>query len=184
MQKEQDFQGELNRSQEDFERVLSRAQDIFMQQRKKYGDAFFEASSLTLSCLAKSRARRGKTLLKQGSNVGAVGEPIAHSLYGIINYSIMNIILQNSGNSWDRINADQLWYLYDTEISGLTKLYLAKTRDYDDEWRTIPAIALIEIVLMKFRRIEALYSKDPQTNTVPELQDIINYTIFAIILVE
>lgn len=170
-----------------YNNVLTRAKEIFLAQSQKYGNSFVEVSSLTLTHLAGSRAYRVKTLLTQNSKTGAVGETIDHSLYGIVNYSIINLILlQFKNGSWgDRFDVEDILWRYNETVKDLKKLFLAKTKDYNGQWKTMPAIVLIEIILMKLRRINALdRQKASPTSIVFELQDIINYTIFAIILVE
>lgn len=159
--------------------ICNIAHNIFKQTYNKYQNSFTQLSNQTLIHLIIAKTTRVKTLLQKNQTTGLTNEHIHHNLYAIINYSILSIILQQNNNKWTTQNITQK---HQQTLNQITKLYTKKTTDYNQQWKTIPPIAHIEIILMKLHRILSLTKSNQQTNTTHELTDIINYSIFTIAL--
>lgn len=159
--------------------ICNIAHNIFKQTYNKYQNSFTQLSHQTLIHLIIAKTTRVKTLLSKNQTTGLSNEHIHHNIYAIINYSILTIILEQNNHQWTTNNITQK---HQQTINQITELYNNKTTDYNQQWKTIPPIAHIEIILMKLHRILSLTKSNHTTNTTHELTDIINYSIFTIAL--
>lgn len=168
-----------------YDSVTALCEEIFFKKTKDYGTAWriLRTSSLTDQIFIK--ARRIRTLQETGEN--KVGEDIEGEFIGIINYAAMALIQLELGNSAPlEMAADDTLKHYHKQIALTKELMQKKNHDYGEAWRDMRVSSLTDLILMKLLRIKQIEDNDGSTliseGVDANYQDIINYGVFALIL--
>ncbi|MFA8450924.1 MAG: DUF1599 domain-containing protein [Bacteroidales bacterium] len=173
-----------NTSQQ-FETIIKECKEVFINKNKDYGAAWriLRASSLTDQIFIK--ANRIRSIQTKG--ITKVDEGVRPEFIGIVNYSVMAIIQLVLGHSdHDDLNPEKAESLFDKHIHEAKDLMNNKNHDYDEAWRSMRISSITDIILMKLFRVKQI--EDNQGKTIvsegleANYQDIINYGIFALIL--
>jgi hypothetical protein len=142
-------------------------------------------ASLTDQILIK--ASRLRSIDEKGEQ--KVNDPLHLEFYGLINYSVMALMqIALVGNDSIEMNSEILTKLYNTEIQKAQDLLKKKNHDYGEIWRMMRLSSIIDIILMKVHRIIRI-EKNAGKTLISEgidanYQDIINYSVFALIKLE
>lgn len=170
---------------EQFKAVTSLCQQVFLDKMSDYGPAWriLRTSSLTDQIYIKAnRIRTIQTKPTQLVNEGVEGE-----FQGIVNYAVMAIIQLRKGvTDKPDLKADEALSLYRSTMEEAFGLMTRKNHDYDEVWRKMRVSSLTDIILMKLLRIKQI--EDNLGNTLvsegidANFFDIINYAVFALIL--
>ena len=154
---------------------------------KDYGSAWrvLRLSSLTDQIFIK--AQRIRSL--QTKNVRKVDESENSEFIGIINYSIISLIQIDLGvvENPDLELQKALEY-YDKHLKITKNLMKDKNHDYGEAWRDMRVSSLTDLIIQKILRIKQI--EDNQGKTLvsegidANYQDMINYSIFALILLD
>ncbi len=172
-----------------YDRVIEKCRDIFEKKTKDYGTAWriLRPSSLTDQLYIK--ASRIRSIEELGAAQAKVDDPILLEYVGLINYSIMALI-QLDHQDMDNLDVslDQVLTWFDTYSQGTKELMEAKNHDYGEAWRDMRVSSITDLVLMKLLRIKSIEENDGKTIISEGLDanymDIINYAVFAMILLE
>ena len=169
-----------------FDEVLRNAREIFVAKGGDYGPTWRIMRPMTLTDQMFIKARRIRNI-EEGAIPQVEGEDVKDDFFALVNYGLMAIIQLEQpakGGTVD-ITTEEALRLYD-EVAQRTKdLMTAKNHDYDEAWRRMRVSSFTDIILTKLQRIKCM--EDRQTeNKVSEgpasnYQDIVNYSIFAII---
>jgi hypothetical protein len=85
------------------------------------------------------------------------------------------------------IPADEAAKLYDEKIEVAKKIMLDKNHDYGEAWRDMSQQSFVDLILVKLLRIKQILTNDGKTliseGIDANFTDIINYSIFALILI-
>ena len=174
-------------TQQSFDHYLDKCRDIFTKKNSDYGPSWrvLRPSSLTDQILIK--ISRVRSIDEKGHQ--KVEDPIEDEFYGLINYSIMALIqLLKGAQLDDTMTLEQLSQEYEEQVSNTRQLMLNKNHDYGEVWRMMRLSSIIDIILMKVHRIKRI--EENSGNTIisegihANYQDIINYCVFALILLE
>lgn len=177
----------MNTNQQ-FQTVLDQCQDIFLKKTKDYGTAWriLRPSSLTDQLYIK--AKRIRSIQEKGHQ--KVEDSVDLDFVGLINYSIMAIIQLESEFSEEDLNMDydEVSKLYKKQRETAFKLMNDKNHDYGEAWRDMRISSITDLILMKLLRIKQIEENEGATIISEGLDanylDIINYAVFAIILLE
>ena len=152
---------------------------------KDYGSAWrvLRLSSLTDQIFIK--AQRIRSL--QTKNVRKVDESENSEFIGIVNYSIISLIQIDLGvvENPDLELQKALEY-YDKHLEITKNLMKNKNHDYGEAWRDMRVSSLTDLIIQKILRIKQI--EDNQGKTLvsegidANYQDMINYSVFALIL--
>ena len=75
--------------------------------------------------------------------------------------------------------------LYDKHVTRATSLMLDKNHDYGEAWRMMRVSSMVDLILMKLRRIKQIEDNDGKTLISEGVEggymDIINYSLFCLI---
>ncbi len=175
-----------NTSQE-YDTVIAICRDLFINKMKDYGSAWriLRLPSLTDQIFIK--AQRIRSL--QENNIRKVDEDETGEFIGIINYSIMALIQLDLGvvdqPDLDVIKATEL---YDAKVKLTKDLMEAKNHDYGEAWREMRVSSLTDLILQKLLRVKQIEDNKGQTLVSEGIdanyQDMINYSVFALILMD
>ena len=105
---------------------------------------------------------------------------------GMINYCIMALVqLERGAGQEADLDHEEGSALYNHWASETKALMEAKNHDYGEAWRDMRVSSLTDLILMKLLRIKQI--EDNQGKTIISegidagYQDIINYSVFALI---
>jgi hypothetical protein len=165
--------------------VLAGCKDTFFNKMKDYGSAWriLRTSSLTDQIFIK--ANRIRTI--QETKTSKVKEGIEPEFTGIVNYCIMALIqLELEGDKELILEQPKAEKLYNAYAEKAYKLMLDKNHDYGEAWRDMRISSLTDLILMKLLRVKQIEDNDGKTVVSEGLDanyfDIVNYAIFALIL--
>ncbi len=170
---------------EQFDQVAATCRKVFTDKMHDYGTAWriLRATSMTDQIFIK--ANRIRSIQEKGES--KVAEGITSELIGIFNYSVMALIQLELGSSDNlQMEPGEAARLYDKYVKQAKDLMTDKNHDYDEAWRQMRVSSLVDIILMKLLRVKQIEDNDGQTKISEGLEanylDIINYSVFAMIL--
>ena len=175
-----------NTSQE-YDKVIGYCRDLFTKKMSDYGSAWriLRLPSLTDQIFIK--AQRIRSL--QENEVRKIDEDETGEFVGIINYCIMALIQLELGVvDQPDLEAARATELYDAKIKWTKELMEAKNHDYGEAWREMRVSSLTDLILQKLLRVKQI--EDNQGKTIvsegidANYQDMINYSVFALILMK
>lgn len=173
-----------NTSQE-FDNVIAVCRTLYINKMKDYGSAWriLRLPSLTDQIFIK--AQRIRSL--QENEVRKVDEDEKGEFIGIINYSIMALIQLELGVvDQPDLDVEKATELYDAKVKLTKDLMEAKNHDYGEAWRDMRVSSLTDLILQKILRVKQIEDNKGKTLVSEGIdanyQDMINYSVFALIL--
>lgn len=175
----------MNTTSAAYDSVIAKCRALFTNKMKDYGCAWriLRLPSLTDQIFIK--AQRIRSL--QENDVRKVDEGEAGEFIGIINYSIMALIQLELGVA-DQPDLDLATAsnLYDAKIKATKELMENKNHDYGEAWRDMRVSSLTDLILQKLLRVKQIEDNKGKTLVSEGIdanyQDMINYAVFALIL--
>lgn len=176
----------MTKTDTQYDKVVEQARDIFVNKTLDYGTAWriLRPSSLTDQIFIKASRIRSIQEKKQSK----VNESVEGEFIAIINYAVMAMIqlMYPVSNNDFNMDASQVNDLYDQYVSETKELMVNKNHDYGEAWRDMRVTSITDLILMKLLRVKQIEDNDGETLISEGLdanyQDIINYAIFALIL--
>ncbi len=175
-----------NTSQE-YDKVIAICNTLFNNKMKDYGCAWriLRLPSLTDQIFIK--AQRIRSL--QENEVRKINEDETGEFIGIINYSIMALIQLELGVATQPdLSVNKASQLYDEKIALTKKLMEDKNHDYGEAWREMRVSSLTDLILQKLLRVKQIEDNKGKTLVSEGIdanyQDMINYAVFALILMD
>ncbi|CAM4291412.1 DUF1599 domain-containing protein [Gillisia limnaea] len=170
-----------------YDSVVKTCRELFVNKMKDYGSAWriLRLPSLTDQIFIKAQRIRG---LQQNAT-RKVDEDEIPEFIGIINYSVMALIQLDLGvvNQPD-LNPQKAIELYDQKIFETKVLMENKNHDYGEAWRDMRVSSLTDLIIQKLLRVKQIEDNKGETLVSEGIdanyQDMINYSIFALILIE
>ena len=131
------------------------------------------------------KAQRIRTIQQKGEQ--RVADGIATEFKGIVNYAVIGLIqLQLPESAPEEIEIDEVSRLFDASVQKARELMQDKNHDYGEAWRSMSQESFVDLILMKLQRIRQILSNDGRTIISEGIDanypDIINYAVFALIL--
>tara|TARA_R110002033_G_scaffold90301_2_gene140321 strand:+ start:5470 stop:6189 length:720 start_codon:yes stop_codon:yes gene_type:complete len=173
-----------NTSQE-YDAVIAICRSLYSNKMTDYGSAWriLRLPSLTDQIFIK--AQRIRSL--QENEVRKIDEDEKGEFIGIINYSIMALIQLELGVvDQPDLNVARATELYDAKVKITKELMEAKNHDYGEAWREMRVSSLTDLILQKLLRVKQIEDNKGKTIVSEGIdanyQDMINYSIFALIL--
>jgi len=177
----------LEQTNQQFRAVVAKCRDLFLKKTKDYGTAWriLRPSSITDQLYIK--ARRIRSIEEKGAQ--KVADPIQDEFVGLINYSILALIqLQLPPDAALELDVDYVRALYDEQVESNIRLLEAKNHDYGEAWRMMRVSSMTDLILQKLLRIKQIEDNLGVTLVSEGLEanyrDILNYAVFALILME
>ena len=133
------------------------------------------------------KAQRIRSL--QENEVRKVDEDEKQEFIGIINYSIMALIQLELGVATQPdLSVGEAMNLYDEKINLTKELMENKNHDYGEAWRDMRVSSLTDLIIQKLLRVKQIEDNKGRTLVSEGIdanyQDMINYAVFAMILME
>ncbi|MCP4483349.1 DUF1599 domain-containing protein [Flavobacteriaceae bacterium] len=170
-----------------YNNIIETCRALFINKMKDYGSAWriLRLPSLTDQIFIKTQRIRGL----QQNEVQKVDEGQVSEFIGIINYSIMALIqLERGVVEQPDLNIDESIIEYNKNVEIAKKLMMDKNHDYGEAWRDMRVSSLTDLILQKLLRVKQIEDNKGKTLVSEGIdanyQDMINYAIFALILLE
>ncbi|HEX8270851.1 MAG TPA: DUF1599 domain-containing protein [Flavobacterium sp.] len=177
----------MRNTPQEYDEIIIICRSLFTKKMKDYGSAWriLRLPSLTDQIFIK--AQRIRSL--QQNDVRKINEDESGEFVGIINYSIMALIQLELGVvEQPDLDADTALKLYDKHIASTKALMEAKNHDYGEAWREMRVSSLTDLILQKLLRVKQIEDNKGQTLVSEGIganyQDMINYAVFALILMD
>ena len=177
----------MQKTSEQYNKVVAECRALFEKKMTDYGSAWriLRLPSLTDQIFIKAQRIR----MMQENDVRKVDEDEIPEFIGIINYSLMALIQLEKGIAEQPdIDTKEALALYDRHIAETKSLMENKNHDYGEAWRDMRVSSLTDLILQKLLRVKQI--EDNQGKTLvsegidANYQDMINYAIFALILID
>ena len=175
----------MQKTLKQFDDIIARCKEIFLKKTKDYGTAWriLRPSSLTDQLFIK--ARRIRSIEEKGKQ--KVDESVDVEYLGLINYSVLALIqLELAEDAPLEMDPTEVEGLFDTYVQNTRDLLEAKNHDYGEVWREMRISSMTDLILMKLLRIKQIEDNKGKTLISEGLDanyyDIINYAVFALIL--
>ena len=170
-----------------YDEVIISSKDIFMKKTLDYGTSWRVLRTISVVDQIFIKAQRIRTIQEKG--VQRVTDDLATEFRGIINYAIIGLIQLNLGEKEsENLEPARVSGLYDRFAAGSRKLMQDKNHDYGEAWRSLSQESFVDLILMKLSRIRQILLNKGQTiaseGIEANYEDIINYAVFALILME
>jgi hypothetical protein len=175
----------IEKTASEYRQVIATCKALFEKKTKDYGTAWriLRVPSITDQIFIK--AQRIRSIQEKG--VQKVGDPIKDEFVGIINYCLLAIIqigLQDSDKL--EMSYEELEPLYNQAVQETEDLLNNKNHDYGEAWREMRVSSITDIILMKLLRVKQIENNSGKTlvseGVKANYQDMINYSVFALIL--
>ena len=133
------------------------------------------------------KAQRIRTIQEKKTQL--VLDDIRDEFKGMVNYSVIGLIQLDLGNDEvEDLPVEQVEKWYDEKIAATKALMEKKNHDYGEAWRSMSQESFVDLILMKLMRMRQIIANDGKTLISEGLEanyhDIINYSLFALILSE
>ncbi len=177
----------MQKTSKQYDSIVAQCRGLFEKKMSDYGSAWriLRLPSLTDQIFIKAQRIR----MMQENEVRKVDEDEIPEFVGIINYSIMALIqLENGVVEQPDLNTKQALILYNKHIVETKALMEDKNHDYGEAWRDMRVSSLTDLILQKLLRVKQIEDNEGKTLVSEGIdanyQDMINYAIFALILIE
>ncbi|WP_121665646.1 DUF1599 domain-containing protein [Mesonia aquimarina] len=170
-----------------YDAVIKKCRDLFSKKMSDYGSAWriLRLPSLTDQIFIKAQRIRGL----QENEVQKIDENEIPEFIGIINYSLMALIQLKKGVvDQPDLALEEALTLYDELVSETKTLMENKNHDYSEAWREMRISSLTDLILQKLLRVKQIENNKGKTLVSEGIdanyQDMINYAVFALILLK
>ena len=168
----------------EFEAVISRCREIFEKKTRDYGTSWRVLRLPSLTDQIFIKANRIRSIEECGEN--RVGDGIVPELMAMTNYAVMALMqLELGADGEQELPLSTAMELYDRHIGRATRLMLDKNHDYGEAWRQMRIGSMVDLILMKLRRIKQIEDNNGHTlvseGVESNYMDIINYSLFCLI---
>jgi len=170
-----------------FDNVVASCKDIFVKKAKDYGTSWRVLRTISVVDQIFIKALRIRTI--QEKQEQKVGDDIASEFKGIVNYAVIGLIQLHLNNpAVEDLPAEKVQELFDQKINIVKRVMEDKNHDYGEAWRDMSQESFADLILMKLMRIRQILSNDGKTLVSEGIDsnfiDIINYAVFALILID
>jgi Nucleotide modification associated domain 1 len=177
----------IEKTSVEYQAVISTCKTLFEKKTRDYGTAWriLRLPSITDQIFIK--AQRIRSIQEKG--VQKVEDPIKDEFIGIINYCIIALMQIRLETSTEMdIKFEALQPFYDEAVNDTFSLLQNKNHDYNEAWRDMRVTSITDIILMKLLRVKQIEDNEGKTvvseGVKANYQDMINYAVFAMILMK
>lgn len=176
----------MSKTEDEFAVETTTCRSLFEKKTRDYGTSWriLRLPSLTDQIFIK--ASRIRSIQESGEN--RVGDAVEGEFVAMVNYAVMALmqceLLQTDGAPME-LPADEAMRLYDKYLGDTVALMLRKNHDYGEAWRQMRVSSMVDLILMKLKRIKQIEDHDGRTIASEGVEggyaDIINYALFCLI---
>ena len=189
-------------TRQEIESQASYCRTLFEKKTRDYGTSWriLRLPSLTDQIFIK--ANRIRSVQESGEN--RVGDDLRGEFVAMVNYAVMALIQQEleggephpqplsqgegrkSGEPAPlELPLEEAMALYDKHLNRTIDLMMSKNHDYGEAWRQMRVSSMVDLILMKLRRIKQIEDNEGKTLVSEGVEggymDIINYSLFCLV---
>lgn len=175
----------IEKTVQEYRDVIAHCKSLFEKKTRDYGTAWRILRMPSITDQIYIKAQRIRSIQEKGTQ--KVEDTIKDEFVGIINYCVMALMQAEFKNaSDDEMTFDQLEPLFDQITNETFDLLQNKNHDYGEAWRGMRVTSITDIILMKLLRVKQIEDNKGRTlvseGVRANYQDMINYSVFAMIL--
>jgi hypothetical protein len=171
-------------TREEIEKEAAICRTLFEKKTRDYGTSWriMRLPSLTDQIFIK--ANRIRSIQESGEN--RVGDDVREEFVAMVNYAVMALIQQELANDNElELPLEKALKMYDRHLNNTLELMLDKNHDYGEAWRQMRVSSMVDLILMKLRRIKQIEDNNGKTIVSEGVEggymDIINYSLFCLV---
>jgi hypothetical protein len=169
-----------------YDLAVGSAKDIFLKKTVDYGTSWRVLRTISVVDQIYIKAKRIRNIQELSTQM--IGDDIRSEFIGILNYSIIGLIqLDLVKEEVEELDVKTVEALYDGRLQAAKELMQAKNHDYGEAWRDMSQESFTDLILTKLLRIKQILQNKGVTIASEGIPanyfDIINYSIFALILI-
>jgi len=177
----------MSQTQEQYQKAVQECRDIFLKKARDYGTSWRVLRIISIADQIFIKAQRIRTIQQKGEQ--KVGDDVNSEFKGIVNYGVIGLIqLDLPSESIEDLPVETVSQWFDKKIHFAQDVMLDKNHDYGEAWRDMSQESFVDLILMKLLRIRQIVSNDGKTLISEGIDanfvDIINYSLFALILIK
>lgn len=170
-----------------YDNVIKQCKTVFLAKTADYGTSWRVLRPISVVDQIYIKAYRIRTIQELGRQ--KVTDAIEGEFIGIINYAVIGLIqLGLAEGEEEEMAADRAEVLYRKYVQEAATLMQSKNHDYGEAWRQMSEQSFVDLILMKLQRMRQILSNKGLTLMSEGLDanyyDILNYAVFALILME
>lgn len=167
--------------------AVQACRDIFLKKTNDYGTSWRVYRTISVVDQIYIKAKRIRNIQEKGEQ--KISDDIISEFKGILNYGIIGLIqLDLKTDEVENLPVALVEDLYNKKIARAKELMLDKNHDYDEAWREMSQESFTDLILAKLLRIKQILLNEGKTIMSEGIDanyfDIINYSTFALILIE
>lgn len=179
---------------------------LFEKKTRDYGTSWRVLRLPSLTDQIFIKANRIRSVQESGEN--RVGDDLRGEFVAMVNYAVMALVQQElecvdsvepGAESGERgserfvgngkmpleLPLEVAMRLYDKHLNRTVELMMAKNHDYGEAWRQMRIGSMVDLILMKLRRIKQIEDNQGVTLVSEGVEggymDIINYSLFCLV---
>jgi hypothetical protein len=169
-----------------YDEAIQSCKTIFLSKAKDYGTSWRVYRTISVVDQIYIKAKRIRTI--QEKKQQRIGDTITSEFKGILNYAIIGLIQLKLGEDTPQdLEVNELEQLYNTETELAKALMIDKNHDYGEAWREMQQETFADMILARLQRIRQILQNEGKTIMSEGIDanyyDIINYSVFALILI-
>ena len=173
-----------SKTEKEFEVEIALCRDMYEKKTRDYGTSWRVLRLPSLTDQIFIKANRIRSIEDSGEN--RVGEDVEQEFVAMVNYAVMALIQQELGPDGElELPLDRAMELYDKHLNRAARLMLDKNHDYGEAWRMMRVGSMVDLILMKLRRIKQIEDNRGKTLVSEGVEggymDIVNYSLFCLI---
>ena len=170
-----------------YDSAVRSCREIFIKKTKDYGTSWRVLRPVSILDQLFIKAQRIRTIQEKKTQL--VSDNITDEFRAMVNYSVIGLIqLEMGHDAVEDLPVYEVERAYDEKIAETKALMERKNHDYGEAWRNMSQESFVDLILMKLMRMRQIIANDGKTLISEGLEanyhDIINYSLFALILSE
>ena len=175
-------------TRQEIEQEAAICRTLFEKKTRDYGTSWRVLRLPSLTDQIFIKANRIRSVQESGEN--CVGDDLRGEFVAMVNYAVMALIQQElesgeRGVSPMELPLDEARALYDKHLERTIDLMMSKNHDYGEAWRQMRVSSMVDLILMKLRRIKQIEDNEGVTLVSEGVEggymDIINYSLFCLV---
>ena len=176
----------MNTNQQ-YDTIIQACETVFLNKTKDYGTSWRVYRTISIVDQIYIKAKRIRTLQEIG--LQKIGDDRISEFKGILNYAIIGLIqLDKQQDQTESLAVEEVANLYREKVDMAKKLMQDKNHDYGEAWRDMSQESFVDLILAKLLRIKQILLNEGATLISEGIDanyfDIMNYAVFALILIE
>jgi len=169
-----------------YDKAVSSCKEIFINKSRDYGTSWRVLRPISITDQIFIKAQRIRNIQQIGKQM--VIDDVSSEFQGIVNYGIIGLIqLEMHNESMEDLPIVEAERKFDATITKVRKVMLDKNHDYGEAWRSMSQEGFVDLILVKILRIRQILANEGKTliseGIDANIIDIINYSLFALILI-